>query len=68
MNDDNTDKTAFLALMGITVLIGVIAYYLFTAVTPKPGIVDSIYRQELPPAPAASASDAAGESSSAGCR
>ena len=55
---DKTDKRAFIMLMGMSVIVGIIAYYLFTAVTPKAGIVDSIYRQELPPAPAASATDA----------
>jgi plastocyanin len=63
---DKTDKRAFYTLMGMAVIVGIIAYYVFTAATPKAGIVDSIYRQELPPpAPAASATDAAGESSSA---
>lgn len=61
---DKTDKRAFLMLLGMSVIVGIIAYYLFTAATPKAGIVDSIYRQELPPAPVASATDAAGESSS----
>ena len=61
---DKTDKRAFLTLMGMAVIVGIIAYYLFTAATPKAGIVDSIYRQELPPAPPASATDAAGNSSS----
>lgn len=63
---DNTDKRSFVILMGMAVIVGIIAYYLFTAATPKAGIVDSIYRQELPPAPApsASATDAAGGSSS----
>ena len=46
---DKTDKRAFYTLMGMAVIVGIIAYYLFTAATPKAGIVDSIYRQELPP-------------------
>ncbi|MEJ7642732.1 MAG: hypothetical protein WKF36_11170, partial [Candidatus Nitrosocosmicus sp.] len=49
MNYDNTDKTAFYAIMGLTVLAGVICYYVFAMVTPKAGVVDSIYRIELPP-------------------
>lgn len=61
---DKTDKRAFSTLMVMAVIVGIIAYYLFTAATPKPGIVDSIYRQELPPAPVATATDAA-ESSEA---
>lgn len=60
---DKTDKRAFSTLMVMAVIVGIIAYYLFTAATPKPGIVDSIYRQELPPAPVATATDAAEESS-----
>lgn len=58
MNYDNTDRTAFLAIMGLTVLTGVICYFLFAAATPKPGIVDSIYRKELPPQTAASTASA----------
>lgn len=61
---DKTDKRAFSTLMVMAVIVGIIAYYLFTAATPKPGVVDSIYRQELPPAPVATATDAA-ESSEA---
>ncbi|WP_458745078.1 cupredoxin domain-containing protein [Candidatus Nitrosocosmicus sp. T] len=60
---DKTDKRAFSTLMVMAVIVGIIAYYLFTAAIPKPGIVDSIYRQELPPAPVATATDAAEESS-----
>ena len=56
MNYDSTDKTAFLAIMGLTVLTGVILYFLFAQVTPIPGIVNSIYRVELPAQTAASAS------------
>ena len=40
MNYDNTDKTAFLAIMGLTVLMGVIVYYVFAMVTPKSGVAD----------------------------
>jgi len=64
MATDNTDKIAFCLLMGMALITGIIAYYLFTAAIPKAGIVDSIYRQELPPAPVATATDAAGGSSS----
>jgi len=63
---DKTDKRAFYALIGLAALTGVITYYAFGAAAPKPDIVDSIYRQDLPPAPAASATDAAaGEGSAA---
>jgi plastocyanin len=56
MNYDSTDKTAFLAIMGLTVLTGVILFFVFAKVTPIPGAVDSIYRVELPAQSAASAS------------
>ena len=56
---DKTDKIAFYALIGLAAITGVITYYLFGAATPTPGIVDSIYRQDLPPAPEATATDAA---------
>lgn len=60
MGTDNTDKLAFFSIMGLAALTGVITYFLFTAATPKEGIVDSIYRQDLPPATTeASATDAA---------
>ena len=59
MNYDNTDKTAFLAIMGLTVLMGVIVYYVFAMVTPKAGVVDSIYRIELPPSQTATANKTA---------
>ena len=62
---DKTDKRAFSMLMVMAVIVGIIAYYMFTAATPKPGIVDSIYRQELPPTPVATANDPAEESSEA---
>jgi plastocyanin len=55
MNYDNTDKTAFLAIMGLAVLTGVLCYFIFAAATPKVGVVDSIYRHELPPKTDASA-------------
>ena len=62
---DKTDKIAFYALMGLAALTGVITYFAFGAAAPKPDIVDSIYRQDLPPAPEASAADAAAGGGSA---
>jgi plastocyanin len=56
---DRTDKIGFYGMMGLAVLTGIITYYAFSAVSPAPGIVDSIYRQDLPPAPEATAADAA---------
>jgi plastocyanin len=55
MNYDSIDKTAFSAIMGLTVLTGVILYFVFAKVSPIPGTVDSIYRVELPAKTAASA-------------
>ena len=55
MKYDSTDRTAFYAIMGLTILTGVVCYFLFAAATPKPGVVDSIYRVDLPPQTAASA-------------
>ena len=57
---DKTDKIGFYGMMGLAVLTGIICYYAFSAVTPVPGIVDSIYRQDLPPAPEATAAAAGG--------
>ena len=56
MNYDSTDKTAFLAIMGLTVLTGVILFFVFAKITPIPGEVASIYRVELPAQSATSAS------------
>ncbi|VFJ13895.1 cupredoxin domain-containing protein [Candidatus Nitrosocosmicus franklandus] len=52
---DKTDKIAFYSLMGLAALTGIITYYAFGAVAPVPDIVDSIYRQDLPPATEATA-------------
>ncbi|HEY6534663.1 MAG TPA: hypothetical protein VIY08_02475 [Candidatus Nitrosocosmicus sp.] len=57
MKYDSTDRTAFYAIMGLTILTGVICYFLFAAATPKPGIVDSIYRLNLPPKSAEAAAN-----------
>ncbi len=59
MGSDNTDKIAFSAIMGLTILTGVVTYYIFGIYTPKTGIVDSIYRKDLPPASAAGAATTA---------
>jgi plastocyanin len=56
---DKTDKIAFYSLIGLAALTGIITYYAFGAATPTPGIVDSIYRQDLPPPPQATTADAA---------
>ncbi|MGN6348148.1 MAG: cupredoxin domain-containing protein [Candidatus Nitrosocosmicus sp.] len=63
MKYDNTDKTAFIAIMALTVLTGVVCYFVFAAVSPVPGVVNSIYGVELPAQSSASAS--AGNSAAA---
>jgi plastocyanin len=65
MDYDSTDKTAFLAIMGLAALTGVVSYFLFAAATPKVGVVDSIYRQELPPQTETSAASKAPAASEA---
>ncbi len=35
MNYDNTDKTAFLAIMGLAALTGVLCYFIFAAATQR---------------------------------
>ncbi len=49
MEYDKTDKRAFLAIMGIAALTGVLSYIIFSAYSPTVGVQNSIYRQELPP-------------------
>lgn len=65
MNYDNTDKTAFFAIMALSVLTGVICYFVFGAATPVPGVEHSIYRVELPAQSAASASPSQSAAASA---
>src|ERR671938_191004 len=43
-------KLAFILILVGGTITGVVTYYLFTSVTPHPGIVVSLYRQNLPPA------------------
>ncbi|HET6589343.1 MAG TPA: hypothetical protein VFG45_04180 [Candidatus Nitrosocosmicus sp.] len=62
---DKTDKRAFIALMVLAVITGIVTFYAFGAVTPKSGVVDSIYRQELPPEATASEDAAAGAAGAA---
>ena len=57
---DKTDKRAFIALMVLAVITGIITFYAFGAATPKAGTVDSIYRQDLPPQATATEESAAG--------
>ena len=42
-------KIAFVVILAFGVVTGVIAYYLFAKAMPQPGIMNSIYRKELPP-------------------
>ena len=62
---DKTDKRAFIALMVLAVITGIVTFYAFGAVSPKSGVVDSIYRQELPPEATASEDTATGAAGAA---
>src|SRR5918911_4494620 len=43
-------KLAFILILIGGTITGIVTYYLFTSVTPQPGTVVSLYRQNLPPA------------------
>jgi plastocyanin len=43
-------KLAFILILVGGTITGIVTYYLFTSVTPQPGTVVSLYRQNLPPA------------------
>ena len=40
-------KVAFIAILGLGAITGVLVYYVFGDATPAPGIMESIYRQNL---------------------
>jgi plastocyanin len=41
-------KIAFIAILGLGAITGVVVYYVFGDVAPVPGVIESIYRQNLP--------------------
>ncbi|MGH9951519.1 MAG: hypothetical protein ACRD5J_07845, partial [Nitrososphaeraceae archaeon] len=41
-------KVAFVAILGLGAITGVLVYYVFGQATPMPGVIESIYRQNLP--------------------
>jgi plastocyanin len=43
-------KLGFILILVAGAITGIVTYYLFTAATPQPGTVVSLYRQNLPPA------------------
>src|ERR687884_881032 len=43
-------KLALILILVGGAITGIVTYYLFTAATPRPGTVVSLYRQNLPPA------------------
>ncbi|HYZ50693.1 MAG TPA: hypothetical protein VE593_07390, partial [Nitrososphaeraceae archaeon] len=43
-------KLAFILILVGGIITGIVTYYLFTSVIPQPGVVVSLYRQNLPPA------------------
>jgi hypothetical protein len=41
-------KVAFVAILGLGAITGVLVYYVFGQASPVPGVIESIYRQNLP--------------------
>jgi hypothetical protein len=41
-------KVAFVSILGLGAITGVLVYYIFGNATPLPGVIESIYRQNLP--------------------
>ena len=41
-------KVAFVAILGLGAITGVLVYYIFGNAAPAPGVIESIYRQDLP--------------------
>lgn len=46
------EKIIFVAILGLGAIVGVITYTIFMGLVPTAGDTRSIYRQDLPPAPA----------------
>jgi hypothetical protein len=42
-------KVAFVSILGLGAITGVLVYYVFGNAAPVPGVIESIYRQNLPP-------------------
>ncbi|HZD36110.1 MAG TPA: hypothetical protein VE130_12975 [Nitrososphaeraceae archaeon] len=40
-------KVAFISILGLGAITGVLVYYIFGNAAPAPGIIESIYRQNL---------------------
>jgi hypothetical protein len=43
-------KVAFVVILALGAVTGIVAYYLFALVMPHPGVVESLYRTDLAPA------------------
>ena len=41
-------KVAFVAILGLGAITGVLVYFIFGNAAPAPGVIESIYRQDLP--------------------
>jgi hypothetical protein len=41
-------KVAFVAILGLGAITGVLVYYVLGQASPVPGVIESIYRQNLP--------------------
>jgi hypothetical protein len=50
-------KVAFVSILGLGAITGVLVYYVFGDAAPIPGTMESIYRQNLPTAEGAAQDD-----------
>ena len=50
-------KVAFISILGLGAITGVLVYYIFGNAAPAPGIIESIYRQNLPTTEGAAQAD-----------
>jgi hypothetical protein len=56
-------KVAFVSILGLGTLTGVLVYYIFGNAAPDPGVIESIYRQNLPTTEVASQDNSQSSSS-----
>ena len=57
-------KVAFVSILGLGAITGVLVYYIFGNAAPVPGVIESIYRQNLPTTEGAAQDNAQSSSSS----
>jgi hypothetical protein len=58
-------KIAFVSILGLGAITGVLVYYLFGNAAPSPGVMESIYHQNLPTTEAAGQNNSQPSASSA---